>query len=467
MFGFLSKPKKKEAPPPPKGAWSFPGIRLHFLPGISVVLQRPYMVCLLLFFIFYTFAGETSSEWTYFLAASILAMLVLGLIYPFGQVLDAKASVFIPGEAVATEKLVFEILLSHAILRGFLAKMFPLRCLRIKLNLTDQDGKLALNLVRPAVVEYVGTAESAYLISEPLKRGVYRFDSLEAASCFPFTLAWWLTKVPATLLLKSLSKEEGRLTVYPVIMPMRGRFLQTLGASGELSGQLTERHRAAQVSSSVRGLREYRVGDSPRWVHWNSFARTGKLVVKEFDTESSPKYFVALDPCTNWRTEEQFELAVALASSIVHCNPELLNFELLVPSDKYIKDVFYMPSGLQRSREILARVQPGPNDSGAQTKDNAYMDHYQGIERAFSEKLKRHPGAVIFNVVPGGTSRGVNLLEATIDKHGHAVASAPQRVHVRTRVLELFTSKESPRSDAEPRGRVIARVSHLEQITMV
>jgi hypothetical protein len=466
MFGFLSK-SKKPTPAPVKGAWSFPGMRLHFLPGISVVLARPFMVCLLFFFIFYAFAGETSSEWTYFLAASILTMLGLGVLYPFVQVLDTKASVFIPGEAVATEKLVFEVLISHAVLTGFISKLFPLRCLRIKLNLVDQDNRVAPDLVKPAVVEHVGTAESAYLVSEPLRRGVYRFESLEAASCFPFTLAWWLTKVPTTLLLKSLSKEEGRLTVYPVIMPMRGRFLQTLGASGEVSGQLTERHRAAQVSSSVRGIREYRSGDSPRWVHWSSFARTGKLVVKEFDTESSPKYFVALDSNTNWRTEEQFELAVALASSIVHCNPDLLNFELLVPSSNYIKDVFYMPQGLQRSREILARVQPGPSDDMAETKDNASMDHFKGIESAFRETLKRHPGAVIFNVVPGGTARGVNLLEATIDKSGHAVASGPQRVHVRTKVLELFASKEAPKSDTQERGRVIARVSHLEQITMV
>ena len=126
-----------------------------------------------------------------------------------------------------------------------------------------------------------------------------------------------------------------------------------------------------------------------------------------------------------------------------------------------------MPQGLQRSREILARVQPGPGDDMAETKDNASMDHFKGIEAAFRDTLKRHPGAVIFNIVPGGTARGVNLLEATIDKSGHAVASGPQRVHVRTKVLELFASKEAPKSDTQERGRVIARVSHLEQITMV
>src|SRR5271163_818796 len=110
MFGFLSKrawlleepaPTKEKhslEEPAPTDGWSFPGLRLHFLPGLSVVLSRRFFTLILLFLAFYIFAGETSGEWIYLLVAAILATLILGAILPFFQVLDISAAVAIPPE---------------------------------------------------------------------------------------------------------------------------------------------------------------------------------------------------------------------------------------------------------------------------------------------------------------------------------------------------------------------------------
>jgi len=479
MFGFLSKrawlleepaPTKEKhslEEPAPTDGWSFPGLRLHFLPGLSVVLSRRFFTLILLFLAFYIFAGETSGEWIYLLVAAILATLILGAILPFFQVLDISAAVAIPPEAVAGEKIIFEVQISHLIVPGFLAKLFPLRALRVNMKFKDQDGQTASHLVRPVVVDHVGDRQSFYFVSEPLRRGVYMFDALEVASCFPFTLVWWLSKLRPPFLPRNLSKREGELTVYPVLMPVRGRFLQTLFATSEVSGRLVERQRSAQTSSSVRGLRDYREGDSPRWVHWHSYARTGKLVVKEFDSESSPRYFVAFDPDSDWRTREQFELAVALAHSIINCGQGQVNFELMVPPTKYTKSLVNMASGLKLSREILARVQPRPSAGTSDTTDGGAKDYFQRIEKTFHETLKRHPSGVLFNIVPGGSSKNVNLLEATIDKNGYAVTGGPRIFHARTKVANLFDFADKSDLERQARGRVIARVSHLEQISLV
>ncbi len=451
--------KRREDDAKPQDVWAFGGWKIRVFPALSLYLQLKCVIAILIFVLFYIFAGETSSEWIYLLTASVFAVVTLGVILPLLQIIDAKTSVFVPGEAFAGEKVALEVLISHAIVKGVWCRVFPLRWLRLRINLANQSGKVTEGLIHPAAVDYVGDAESVYVVSEPLKRGVYTFDSLEAASCFPFTMAWWLGKVSATLLQKSLSKDNGQLTVYPILMPMRGRFLQTLGASGELSGRLTERNRTSQASASVRGLRDYRSGDSPRWVAWRSYARTGKLVIKEFDSESSPKYFIAFDTYANWRTEEQFELAVCLANSLMHCESELLKFELLVPPSEETNDVWNMPPNIQRSREILARVQPHSEGGFVDTQSEGHVDPYQRIETVFAEILKKHPGGVMFSIVPGGSSRVVNLLEATIDKSGRAG-------FMRTRSSRR-PKGEGDENEGQFRGKVVARVSHLEQITMV
>ena len=455
---------KQSLSTPAKPKIDFSGRRFTLRPGVSVFLGLKFAITVAFFFILYFFAGETGGEWVYLLTAALLAVVALGVGLPLLQILDTKAGVYVPGESVAGEKMAIEVLISHATLKGVWCRIFPLRWLRLKVNMRGQDGKIADSIIRPAVVEMVSEAESVYIVSEPLKRGVYRFESLEAASCFPFNIVWWLTKVSATLLQKSLAKDNGELTVYPILMPLRGRFLQTLGASGDASGRLSERNRTSQLSSSVRSLRDYRAGDTPRWVHWKSYARTGKIMVKEFEAESSPHYFVAFDTQANWRTEEQFELAVCLANSIVHCQSAQINFDLLVPPSIFTKDVYEKPSSLQRSREILARVQADPEASVSETSSGP-TDYFKRIEKAFSETLKQHPGGVLFNIVPGGSARTVNLVEASIDKNGHAISSNLRSVQ-RPRTVD-YPGTLGAQNEQVARGKVIARISHLEQITMV
>lgn len=80
---------------------------------------------------------------------------------------------------------------------------------------------------------------------------------------------------------------------------------------------------AASVGDSEEflALRDYRPGDPLQRVHWKSFARTGKPVVKEYQDEFFERHALVLD--TGIRTENSawdaaFEDAVALAASFVY-----------------------------------------------------------------------------------------------------------------------------------------------------
>lgn len=62
-------------------------------------------------------------------------------------------------------------------------------------------------------------------------------------------------------------------------------------------------------------LREYRSGDSPRMMHWASWAKTGRPIVKELEEMIFPRYALVLDTFGEAGSEDRFEEAVSVAAS--------------------------------------------------------------------------------------------------------------------------------------------------------
>lgn len=63
------------------------------------------------------------------------------------------------------------------------------------------------------------------------------------------------------------------------------------------------------------GLRDYREGDPLQTIHWKSFARIGKPVVKEYQDEFFERHALVLDTFTWEGSNKVFEEAVSLAAS--------------------------------------------------------------------------------------------------------------------------------------------------------
>lgn len=88
--------------------------------------------------------------------------------------------------------------------------------------------------------------------------------------------------------------EPAQLTVYPRVgqLSRRWQFLQR---------QASETHRGLRHDRSAQqqeyhGLRDYRPGDSPRWIHWRTSARLGQPMVKEFEQQNEQDLAILLDP---------------------------------------------------------------------------------------------------------------------------------------------------------------------------
>ncbi|ATG51502.1 DUF58 domain-containing protein [Brachybacterium vulturis] len=77
---------------------------------------------------------------------------------------------------------------------------------------------------------------------------------------------------------------------------------------------------SSDLSSSdiaFHALRDYAPGDDRRHVHWRTTARTGKLMVRQFEETRRSHVVVALDNLAeHYASVDEFELAVSIAASI-------------------------------------------------------------------------------------------------------------------------------------------------------
>lgn len=105
------------------------------------------------------------------------------------------------------------------------------------------------------------------------RRGVFRWSSLQVIGTDALGLI---------TMTRAYQTDMVELTVLPIAVPVN---LDLRGSAGfGITEATSGRHRGAGVEP--RGIREYTSGDSLRHVHWPSTARTGKLLVKEFEAGS-------------------------------------------------------------------------------------------------------------------------------------------------------------------------------------
>jgi uncharacterized protein (DUF58 family) len=118
-------------------------------------------------------------------------------------------------------------------------------------------------------------------------RGRQRWGALRVSTGYPFGLVRWL---------RTLAPEEEVIVLPQLGHLHRGRLRRCLpptGLSTERDAQQGRRHPTAQ--SEFHGLRAFRSGDSPRWIHWRTSARCGELMVREFEDVPNENLVVVLD----------------------------------------------------------------------------------------------------------------------------------------------------------------------------
>lgn len=113
------------------------------------------------------------------------------------------------------------------------------------------------------------------------RRGRFRLGPATLVSGDPFGIIALGRRVTST----------NELLVYP-----RSELLPHFTLPGaDLAGGQALRIRSFHSSPNVAGIREYAPGDGMNRIHWRSTARTGRLMVKEFELDPSAAIYLVLD----------------------------------------------------------------------------------------------------------------------------------------------------------------------------
>ncbi len=118
-------------------------------------------------------------------------------------------------------------------------------------------------------------------------------------------------------------------------------------------------------ASEFMAMRDYQRGDPPNSIHWKSFAKHGKLIVKEYQDEYFVRRALMLDTFIGDAPTELFEAAVSVAASIAvneRHNEDLLDF-IFVGLQAYCFTTGRGVDHLPHLLEILASVQSSPEGS--------------------------------------------------------------------------------------------------------
>jgi uncharacterized protein (DUF58 family) len=154
------------------------------------------------------------------------------------------------------------------------------------------------------VVRGRGTERLSYVL-QPRRRGIFRFGATRLDSVAP--LGFFLST--------STRACSGRLVVYPRLGEIHSSFFKNL----ETLMQNVRQSRPSRAEEDFRGLREYRRGDNPKWIHWRSSARTQRTLVKEFEEPQARRVLILLDTHLQRIGAQrfaQFEAAVSFAATL-------------------------------------------------------------------------------------------------------------------------------------------------------
>ncbi len=257
----------------------------------------------------------------------------------------------------------------------------------------------------------------------PPRRGVLSLRGVTLARPDPLGVVRSLIDVPLPQSVVILPK---RYPFPPIALPGSMKYQQGGVALASSVGQ----------SEEFVALRDYREGDPLRHIHWRSWARTGKPVVKEFEDEFFVRHALVLDTFTDLPYSEALEEAIAVAASFactVRTEESLLDL-LFVGEESYCFTAGRSLGGADQMLQILASVR-ACGEQPFQSLEHLVLNHVSSVSgcvcvllawdqarRDLIEKLRTLgvPSLVLVVLEPGEAAR--------VDPG--PMAGDPERFHV-------------------------------------
>ncbi len=125
------------------------------------------------------------------------------------------------------------------------------------------------------------SAQNLLYTVHPTHRGEYLWSAIQVRQLSPWRLAWQDWKVP----------QPQKVAVYPDLIGLRSLSIRlTLQSSGSI-----RRARRLGMGTEFAELRDYGVGDDPRFIDWKATARRGQPLVRVLEPEQEQTLIILLD----------------------------------------------------------------------------------------------------------------------------------------------------------------------------
>jgi len=195
---------------------------------------------------------------------------------------------------------------------------------------TEKGGLIRLQAGETLTIE-------AHLTS--LHRGLIQFQGYLVTRPGPFGLFNAICRIP----------DHNQLLVLP-----KRYAVSPLNITGHVAYQPGGVVTASTIGNADEffGLRDYHPGDSKRDIHWKSWAKVGKPIVKEYRPEFLVRHALILDTAVPIAQTRQFEVAVSIAASFI-CTLDTKESLLDLIFIGHRAFQFTMGQGLMNSRQLL------------------------------------------------------------------------------------------------------------------
>lgn len=148
-----------------------------------------------------------------------------------------------------------------------------------------------------------GASAHATITITPTRRGLIALSSLRVVLPDPLGFFQGCRKTKSSE--NCLIVLPRRYPLPPIEMPGSTAF--------QIAGEATTN--ALGQAGEFASLRDYRPGDPLRQIHWKSWARTGRPIVKEVEDTHYPRYGLIFDTYAGGENHSTFEAAVSVAAS--------------------------------------------------------------------------------------------------------------------------------------------------------
>jgi uncharacterized protein (DUF58 family) len=375
--------------------------------------------------------ADTNRSMAYQLFALIAALLLLAWLQSLSFHPNIRVNRLLPRFATAGEPFMYRLHVSNQDRRvlpeGMVVDEATIFSGTIRKEIPGTTKQRSLGIPKerlPALTP--GTGHEVALTVRPPGRGLIQWSSVTFGRPDPsFSLVNALHQLalPQSLVVLPKRYPIPRLTL-PGNRKYQEAGMQLVTAVGE--------------SQEFLSLRDYRLGDPLRSIHWKSWAHLGRPLVKENQEEFLARHALILDTCEPIDSPSVFEEAISVAASF-SCGLETQDSVvdlLFVGQEAYCVTAGRGLGQVEQLLEVLACVRPSPPESFAQL--HAHVMQRAGMINgaicvlvAWNEMRQRFIQALL--------SLGLPILVLVIVENGESLiqelgnpASHPEWLHVLT-----------------------------------